>query len=130
MWSDLISKIVLAISLMVTTVASADEHAHAKGPHGGDVKGFGKYHLEGQRQGNKASFYVLGDDGKTFSAVAKHDGGSVTVIAPGKAQDKVDIPVGVNFSETSVKVPAGKVTVLIILRDGSSSYSAKFNFLN
>ena len=130
MLRSLISRLALAAGLLAAPVAiAADDHDHDKGPHGGEVKGFGKFHLEGVRQGDKATFYVLGDDGKTSASVVKHDGGTVTVIAPGAAQDKEKIPSAGSFSETSVKVPAkGKVTVLVSLKEAGKAFTAKFNF--
>ena len=128
-FKDLISKLAIVTGLLLSPVALADDHPHDKGPHGGDVKGFGKYHIEGVRQGDKATFYVLGDDGKTAASVAKSEGGSVTVIVPGKAQQKTDIAAGANFSDTTAALPPdGKSTVLIIIKEGGKTYSAKFNF--
>lgn len=131
MLKNLISNVALVIGLLATPVAMAEGHPHEKGPHGGDVKGFGKYHMEGVRHGDKATFYVLAEDGKTSASVPKYDGGIVTVIAPGKAQDKTDIAAGSNFSEASAKLPAtGKATVLVTIREDGKTYSVKFNFSN
>lgn len=64
-------------------------------------------------------------------AIAKQEGGNVTVIAPGKPQERTDIAPGGRFSETTAKLPpTGKVTVLITLSEGAKSYSVKFNFSN
>lgn len=130
------SKLVLAAGLVFASVApsglvalAGEDHPHEKGPNGGAVKGFGKYHIEGVRKGDKASFFLLGDDGKTAATIAKHEGGSITVIAVGKPQEKTDIPAGAGFSETSATVPAkGKVTVLVSIKASGKAASAKFNF--
>ena len=124
-----ISKLALAVGLVLVPVSAfaGDNHPHDKGPHGGTVTGFGKYHLEGVRSGDTASFYLLGDDGKTPATMAKSNGGTFTVLA-GTAQTKADIAPG-SFSEATTKVPAtGKVTVLVAIKDEAKSVSAKFNF--
>ncbi len=123
-----ISKLALAVGLaLVPAAVFAADHSHDKGPHGGEVKSFGKYHLEGVRKSDTASFYLLGDDGKSAATIAKSGGGSFTVLA-GTSQTKADIAAGA-FSEATTKVPAtGKVTVLVALKDEDKAISAKFNF--
>ncbi len=130
MFKKLISRLSLACVLLGATASLAEgDHPHDKGPHGGDVRGFGKYHMEGVKQGEKATFYLLGDDGKTAATIAKHEGGTITIIAPGKAQEKTAIAAGNNFSETSVNVPAaGKITVLVSIKEGGKNTSTKFSF--
>jgi hypothetical protein len=132
MFKTWFSKIGLGFILLSGPAAmGAGDHLHEKGPHGGEVRSFGKYHMEGVSKGGIASFYVLADDGKTASSVPKFDGGSVTVIVPGKALEKTDLVPGDNFTETTAKLPAsGKSTVLLTIKVGATNYSTKFNFSN
>jgi hypothetical protein len=132
MFKTWLSKIWLGfIFLSGPAAMGASDHPHDKGPHGGEVHAFGKYHMEGVSKGGIASFYVLADDGKTAASVPKYEGGTVTVIVPGKALEKTDIIPGNSFSETSVKLPlSGKSTVLLTIKVGGANYSTKFNFSN
>lgn len=115
------------VAIHAGVARGAEDHAHAKGPHGGDVKTLGKYHLEGVRAGEALTFYLLADDGKAAATIEKVDGGTITVLA-GKSNDKTEIPTG-PFSELSAKAPAtGKVTALLALKVAGNPLSAKFVF--
>ncbi len=125
------SKFLMVVGLLLTKPVLAEgDHAHAKGSHGGEVKGLGsKYHIEGVREKDKATFFILDAEGKNTVSISKHGGGTVTVIAPGKPQDKSEIKADSPLAETKVSVPAdGKVTVLISVKVDDKPVTAKFNF--
>lgn len=131
MFKRLSSSLVLVSGLLFALPLFAGSgHSHPKGPNGGDVKEFGsKHHIEATREGAKVSIYLLDGEGTGSASIAKHSGGTVTVIAPGKSQEKTEIKADGPFSNSSVSVPAsGKVTVLVVLKVNGKGMSAKFSF--
>lgn len=132
MFGRLISRFLLALGLVVSSGAALanDDHDHLKGPHGGEVKGFGdKLHIEAVRKGAAVSLFVLDGDGKRDATVAKHGGGSITVLAPGAKQEKVELAAGQDFSKAEAKAPEeGKVTVLVTVKIEGKTVTATFGF--
>lgn len=130
MLKNFTTKMLLVIGLSSGGAVSfaADDHPHSKGPHGGVVGGFGdKYHMEAVRSGDKVSFYLLGDDGKSAATIAKHEGGTIVLIIPGKGQEKTEIPAGTSFSEVSAPASGkGKITATVKLKVGGKMISGKF----
>jgi hypothetical protein len=67
--------------------AKKDDHAHGKGPHGGVVFDFGKYHAELtiEHPKKEMTVFILGSDEKTPKAVAAKELTVVTKQAKTKA---------------------------------------------
>lgn len=119
----------LGLVLAATGAIAAEDHPHDKGPHGGVVGGFGgKYHMEAARSGDRMTFYLLADDGKSSATIATHEGGEVALIIPGRGLEKVEIPAGVSFSEFSTQVAQkGKITATVKLKVEGKVMSGKFS---
>lgn len=130
MIKSLLTKAALVLGLFGggAVVMGADDHTHDKGPHGGIVAGFGdKFHMEAVRSGDKVSFYLLDGDGKSGATIAKHKGGTITLIIPGKGQKKTEIPAGGPFSEVSAPASGkGKITATVKLNVDGKTISGKF----
>jgi hypothetical protein len=123
---NLMISILFSLSALVTTQAAAHE---GEGPHGGVVTDFGdKYHLEGVLKGDTAHFYLLDEDEKV-ATIKKHDGGSISIVAPGEGVKKTDISGSEPFSHLTAPVAGkGNITAKLTLKVGSKTYTGKFKF--
>jgi hypothetical protein len=121
---------VLVIGLLGwgSLVLAGGDHAHGKGPHGGEVATFGaEYHIEVVKEGKMLVFYVL-DENSSPVAIKDVSGGTITVIAPGKGQNKIEIQKNNELKQFSAPSPeAGKVTVVVKLSSQGKDRLAKFN---
>ena len=119
-------KMVVALSLILGAGTAAFAHEDSKGPHGGVVKEFGSFHMEGVLDGASVKFYLL--DGKGANASSSDTtGGSITVISGGGAPSTTKIEAG-KFTEGSAAAEGKKVTASISLKIGGKNQSAKFSF--
>lgn len=128
MWKKLFSKL-LVTSVLSTGAFAGGEHNHEKGPHGGDVKGFGdKNHIEAIRSGDEASVFVLDKEGKMSGNMSKHKGGSITVTSTDGKPTNTNIAIDTSLNEIKVNLPVGKkVTLIINVKIDGKNVSAKFN---
>ena len=101
-------------------------HEDSKGPHGGTVKEFGSYHVEGILEGGMVKFYLLDGDGAKLTS-GDVAGGALTVISAGGSPKVTKIEKG-KFSEASASAEGKKVTASLVLKIGGKSQSAKFTF--
>ena len=127
----LMSRTLLTLALLspiaiVSVPTMVVAHEDSKGPHGGAVKEFGSYHLEGILEGGMVKIYLLDGDGAK-SASADITGGSLTVISAGGSPKVTKIEKG-KFSEASASAEGKKVTASLALKIGGKSQSAKFSF--
>lgn len=132
MFARSIFKAIFAMALAVgSTLTLADtDHAHDQGPHGGDVKTLGaKHHIEAVRKGAVVSLFVLDGEGKKEAAISNHNGVTVTVVAPGATQEKIELKAGQEFAKVEAKAPEkGKVMVLVSVKLDGKAKNVKFGF--
>ena len=119
--------LIAGLSLSWTAGLTAGDHPHDGGPHGGIVLGFGdNHHMEAKFSGGNATFYVLDGDAKAVVDIGKHQGGSVTIIVPGKGQKVTKIEAGPSFKEITVDVAGKGATGLVKLKVGTKTVTGKF----
>lgn len=116
----------LVLTVMLGAGTAAFAHVDSKGPHGGVVKEFGNFHMEGVLDGGSVKFYLLDGDGAkgTSTEIA---GGSVTVLSGGSSPKVTKIEKG-KFAEVSASADGKKVTASIMLKIGGKNQSAKYSF--
>lgn len=122
--------LMLSVLLSLASTVTTQVYAHeGEGPHGGVVTDFGdKYHLEGVLKGDTAHFYLLGE-GDKVATIIKHDGGSITIVAPGEGVKKTEVAAAEPFSHVTVAVAGkGHITAKVTLKVGSKTYTSKFKF--
>jgi hypothetical protein len=126
------SLLLLAVTAAApAAVAGKDHlHQHATGPHGGAVESLGDgLHVEAVRKGETIFVYVLDGAGTKDASLTQHDGGSITVVAPGGKPQRTEIEKGSAFSKAELKVPAsGTIAVMVSVKIAGKSVTAKLTF--
>ena len=127
---NFLGKVLVAMTLALVAVGgvgtAAFAHEDSKGPHGGVVKEFGNFHMEGVLEGAAVKFFLLDGNG-AIGASTDTTGGSITVISGSGAPATTKIESG-KFTEASANAQGKKVTASISLKVGGKSQTVKFSF--